>query len=157
MVGEKTRLDYLYALTVADIRATNPELWNSWRASLLSQLYSNTLRALKAGSTGSPNSTELIRSKKTLAEQQLISSGFPEKKFSRFGRTIQTNILNGNQSTISTGTHRSNLRRHRASRWYRSKSSRLMIIRKGQLSFSFTLKMRNSCLPRPQRHSKGCT
>ena len=87
VVGDKTRLDYLYALTVADIRATNPELWNSWRASLLSQLYSNTLRALKAGSTDSPNSTELIRSKKTLAEQQLISSGFPENKFSRFGRT----------------------------------------------------------------------
>ena len=29
VVGDKLHLDYLYALTVCDIRATNPELWNS--------------------------------------------------------------------------------------------------------------------------------
>jgi len=76
MVSDKTHLNYLYALTVADIRATNPELWNSWRASLLSQLYSNTLRALRNDSTNSLNTTELINNKKALAEKQLLSSGF---------------------------------------------------------------------------------
>ncbi len=48
-VGSQNALDYLYALTVADINATNPTLWNSWRASLMQQLYFETKRALRRG------------------------------------------------------------------------------------------------------------
>ena len=48
-VGDQENLDYLYVLTAADIYATNPELWNSWRASLLRQLYLETKRALRRG------------------------------------------------------------------------------------------------------------
>jgi len=48
-VGEQVRLDYLYALTVADINATNPTLWNGWRAALMEQLYSATKKALRHG------------------------------------------------------------------------------------------------------------
>ena len=49
LVGNETRLDYLCALTVADINATNPTLWNSWRATLMGQLYEGTRQALQRG------------------------------------------------------------------------------------------------------------
>jgi len=42
-------LDYLYLLTGADIRATNPELWNSFKESLLRSLYRHALLILQRG------------------------------------------------------------------------------------------------------------
>lgn len=49
IVKNQERLDYLFLLTVADINATNPTMWNSWRASLMRQLYLETKRALRRG------------------------------------------------------------------------------------------------------------
>jgi [protein-PII] uridylyltransferase len=46
---DTVHLDYLYLLTVADIRGTNPDMWNSWKDALLKQLYYNARRALQRG------------------------------------------------------------------------------------------------------------
>src|SRR5207302_960322 len=48
-VGDETHLDYLYVLTCADVRATNPKLWNSWKASLFRDFYERVKRALRRG------------------------------------------------------------------------------------------------------------
>ncbi len=48
-VGDQEHLDHLYLLTVADIRATSPTLWNAWKGRLLSQLYMDTRRTLRRG------------------------------------------------------------------------------------------------------------
>ena len=49
LVRDKTHLDYLYVLTVADVKGTNPKLWNSWKATLFHDLYELTARALRHG------------------------------------------------------------------------------------------------------------
>lgn len=48
-VKSHEQLDLLYALTLADIRATNDSLWNDWKASLLRELYLLTQKALDNG------------------------------------------------------------------------------------------------------------
>jgi len=42
-VGSRRRLEHLYVLTVADIAATRPKLWNSWKDSLLKELLDASL------------------------------------------------------------------------------------------------------------------
>jgi [protein-PII] uridylyltransferase len=59
-VGDATHLDYLYLLTVADIRATNSNLWNSWKDALLAELFTATQRALRRGLENPIDSRELI-------------------------------------------------------------------------------------------------
>ncbi|MDE1460402.1 [protein-PII] uridylyltransferase [Spartinivicinus poritis] len=74
-VSTATRLDYLYALTVADINATNPSLWNSWRASLLRQLYSATKQAFTRGLENPFGKHEQIQSTQQQAAALLTADG----------------------------------------------------------------------------------
>ncbi len=77
-VGDQTRLDYLYVLTVADINATNPSLWNSWRASLLRQLYTETKRALRRGLENPLDREEQIRQTQNSAIDILVRGGIDQ-------------------------------------------------------------------------------
>ena len=64
IVGDQRRLDYLLCLTVADITATNPELWTSWRATLLRQLYHGTTDFLTLGLDSLPGRSAYIEETK---------------------------------------------------------------------------------------------
>ena len=75
-VGDRSRLDYLYLLTVADIRATNPKRWTSWKASLLNRLYHSTRQALLRGLKSPMGQDELIQAKQTEARRLLANQGF---------------------------------------------------------------------------------
>jgi len=75
LVGDQRHLDCLYVLTVADIRATNPKLWNAWRAALLWQLYESTRRALRRGLENPIDKEECIREAQVHAHAQLLQHG----------------------------------------------------------------------------------
>ena len=78
-VGDVSHLDYLYALTVSDICATNPKLWNSWRDSLLRQLYQQTRRALRRGLHNPIDYEELIIETRITAMEILLEQDFNEE------------------------------------------------------------------------------
>lgn len=46
-VDSEDKLNYLYLLTIADIQATNPTLWTTWKESLLTTLYHKALLYLQ--------------------------------------------------------------------------------------------------------------
>jgi len=60
-VGDEAHLDYLYVLTCADVRGTNPKLWNSWKASLFHEFYQRVKRALRRGLESPIDAESLVR------------------------------------------------------------------------------------------------
>jgi [protein-PII] uridylyltransferase len=88
--GDGVHLDYLYVLTVADINATNHSLWNSWRATLLRQLYTETKRALRRGLENPVNIDDRIEELQQEALAALRRKGIHETE----ARELWSNIGN---------------------------------------------------------------
>ena len=75
-MGTLNKLNHLYLLTVADIRATNPELWNSFKESLLQQLYQSTALLLQRGLDNPIDSVDMIWQRQMHTLNLLSESGF---------------------------------------------------------------------------------
>jgi [protein-PII] uridylyltransferase len=74
-VGDEAHLDYLYVLTLADIRGTNPKIWNSWKDTLFWELYQSTKRALRRGFSNPIDQDELIHETQAQAKELLMEAG----------------------------------------------------------------------------------
>lgn len=82
-VGDILHLDYLYALTVADMCGTNPEIWNSWRASLMHHLYTETKRALRRGLNNVIDQQEIVDETQRKALAILAAQGIDSEAVRR--------------------------------------------------------------------------
>lgn len=67
IVADIERLDHLYLLTVADIRATSPKLWNSWKDRLLAELYQSAHYVLARGLEHPVNASQRIAESRVAA------------------------------------------------------------------------------------------
>jgi [protein-PII] uridylyltransferase len=83
LVGDVTHLDYLYVLTVADVCATNPAIWNSWKDTLFWELYSTTKRALRRGAADPIDREELIAETKQRAADILSQAGITASRWQK--------------------------------------------------------------------------
>ncbi|MCW8900227.1 MAG: [protein-PII] uridylyltransferase, partial [Gammaproteobacteria bacterium] len=78
-IGDKMHLDYLFLLTVSDIRATSSSVWNSWKGTLLRELYSATEAAFRRGLENPVIQSERIKDYQRQAREYLIENNVPEK------------------------------------------------------------------------------
>jgi [protein-PII] uridylyltransferase len=77
-VGDETHLDYLYVLTCADVRGTNPKLWNSWKATLFRDFYQRVKRALRRGLESPIDPEHLVRETQDAARRLAAERGVSE-------------------------------------------------------------------------------
>jgi len=89
-MGTIARLDHLYLLTVADTRATDPKKWNSWKESLLKDLYTATLRTMLRGLERPHDINELVQEKQLDASEELQLAGLTTEDINNLWITLST-------------------------------------------------------------------
>ncbi len=87
-VGDQVHLDYLYVLTVSDVRGTNPKLWNSWKASLFDEFYERVKKALRRGLEMPIDPEELIAGAQQEARALLAEENVPAEAVDRVWATL---------------------------------------------------------------------
>ena len=93
IVGDPLHLDYLYLLTVADVRGTDPKLWNSWKAQLFRDLYELTRRAMRRGLENPIDREQLILEKQTRAREILHANGMPDTRIDKVWSLFNANYF----------------------------------------------------------------
>ena len=93
LVGDPLHLDYLYLLTVADVRGTNPELWNSWKAQLFRDLYFLTRRALRRGLENPIDRELLLEEKRDEAREILLGRGISNESIDAVWALLNENYF----------------------------------------------------------------
>ena len=88
-VMDERHLTALYLLTVADIRATGPKVWNAWKGQLLEELYLQTQRHLLSGGAASARQG-LIQEKQQEAERLMRYLAMPAKAHERLWNQLDT-------------------------------------------------------------------
>jgi len=88
LVGDNLYLDYLYLLTVSDIRATSPKVWNSWKDSLLVQLYNLTKITLNKGLENLQEQEDFIHNAKAITLAKLGDNNFDTANIKQLWNTL---------------------------------------------------------------------
>lgn len=87
IVQTKERLDGLFLLTVADIRATSPKVWNGWKARLLTELYQSTLRVVQ-GEGVAQTRASILEEHRSQACRLIAQMGVAEDKRDAFFKEL---------------------------------------------------------------------
>jgi [protein-PII] uridylyltransferase len=90
-MGSQERLVHLYLLTVADIAATSPKLWNGWKSGLLRALYLATSIALEGGDQ--PDADEQVHNSRRDVLRTLLNDGFDRGEILKVWKSLPADIF----------------------------------------------------------------
>jgi [protein-PII] uridylyltransferase len=82
-VQSPERLKLLLVLTVADMRAVSPRVWNGWKATLLREIYARVAEVLAGGLATTERDVRVRRSKETV-DGILAAEGWPDADREKF-------------------------------------------------------------------------
>jgi [protein-PII] uridylyltransferase len=106
VVQSPERLRLLLILTVSDIRAVSPKVWNGWKATLLREIYARVAEVLEGGLATTERDVRVARVKQMVAElladwpdadrEEFLNMGYPgywlgfdPESIARHGRMIR--------------------------------------------------------------------
>lgn len=92
-VATLERLDYLYLLTITDIRATNPKQWNDWKDKLLSELYIKTATLLNKGLNQQVDKESQISETQTASLRKLELMGIDSHQVNVLWKTFNSDYF----------------------------------------------------------------
>ncbi|GAB2691041.1 [protein-PII] uridylyltransferase [Aliiglaciecola aliphaticivorans] len=92
-VKSQNHLKHLYALTLADIRATNNNLWNDWKASLIRELYLLTQKALDNGLQCGITLLERVNKHQIEAREMLNEQGITAAQIDQFWHRLNNDYF----------------------------------------------------------------
>ncbi len=82
-IQSPARLRLLLMMTVADMRAVSPRVWNAWKATLLTELYTRVADVLEGGLATTERDVRVARAKEA-ASEMLAEEGWSEADRSAF-------------------------------------------------------------------------
>ena len=98
-VQSPERLKLLLALTVADIRAVGPHVWNGWKATLLRELYHRAIEVMSGGLQGEAREARIKAQQD--AVRKLLPDFTPEEVQAFFAKGYPTYFLSFDPETLA--------------------------------------------------------
>ncbi|NVN01052.1 MULTISPECIES: [protein-PII] uridylyltransferase [Asaia] len=83
IIQSPERLRLLLLLTIADMRAVSPNVWNAWKATLLRELYSRVAEVLEGGLAATERD-ERVSHAKELVRDGLVQQGIADEQADHF-------------------------------------------------------------------------
>ncbi|WP_341904024.1 [protein-PII] uridylyltransferase [Sandarakinorhabdus limnophila] len=97
-VASPERLRLLLILTVVDIRAVGPGVWNGWKAQLLRELYDSAEEVLRLGHKQTGRATRIAAKQAGLRD----ALGWPEQRFAAYARRFPDSYWVAEASDVLT-------------------------------------------------------